>query len=493
MFLKQVCLALCAPHPHNPSCTHAQDLELLAGVVELGGNARAKGLLLGVLLGLERKGFLSLLHVAVAPAPADGAQGADRRQSQARASAAGTVTKTAGGVGTAAAAVSSSGATTAPKALVRDPVFGFGSPAVRHALRSSVLAERRRIIDTRDFERRKRAIAALAVTSRLRRRSWTKQQISEASAILSTAAEGAPVAVGGGSGGGGGGGGGGEAASTVAGCGGGALSPRVAAAAASVGFEEKASTSTAAASTAGATPLNKACRQWACLGLPLKARSTAVAPIPPSPRSIAAHAHAADLSAAQFQALALAPYSKSNGGPQGGARLRLRILAMQGLGPATVAEVAARGPRLRLETGGASSDADGGAGGGNGAAAGSSAVATAAGGGGGENAFLEVGFDDSGALDDGGAAASLGVALGPRGGASGSGLVCAGTMMVWVLPDGLPGDDPSLRLAAARGLRSSSSNSGSVTAAAVSAVIGEDGGGRRHAAGWQRHGFWATR
>jgi len=114
--VNKVTLLAASTSSNDQRAFHPWDLEI-SGEGDQGASSRAKGLLLTVLLGLERKGFLCLLHVAHVPM-ATGAFAAD-----------------------AAPALSANGKRTRRKAktaVVRDPVYGFVSPVVRSSVRSSV-------------------------------------------------------------------------------------------------------------------------------------------------------------------------------------------------------------------------------------------------------------------------------------------------------------------------------------------------------------------
>ena len=124
-------------HVHRSYRPHA--LELVSGG-EQGASSRAKGLPLAVLLGLEQKGFLCLLHVAHVPmatavfatvaaaAPSPHAATADY----------GTAVKSKDGNGVRGYSPSTEPPCKAKTAVVRDPVYGFVSPVVRSSVRSSV-------------------------------------------------------------------------------------------------------------------------------------------------------------------------------------------------------------------------------------------------------------------------------------------------------------------------------------------------------------------
>ena len=222
-------------------------------------------------------------------------------------------------------------------------------------------------------------------------------------------------------------------------------------------------------------------RAWllSCLtSAPPLRRRTALAPVALTPEALEAVAEAAALAQAKFQALAQDPFSVSNAGPRGGQRLRLRILSMQGLAPPTPAEIEVRtgvSPAL-----GAKGAARGGTGSGD-------------------------GHDDD---DDDDALGVSGSMEGGSGARQSSSLVCAGTMRVWVLPDGLPGDEPEARVVTARPTATSgsgglgggstggpcSSSSGGGGSGAAVVLVRDAGGGRRPALPeGSRHGMWATR
>ena len=111
------------------------DLEVLAGG-EQGASSRAKGLLLTVLLGLERKGFLCLLHVAHVPMATAVFATVAANPSTATNDGGAAV----GGIGDGScdSAHSKKPLRKAKMAVVRDPVYGFVSPVVRASARASV-------------------------------------------------------------------------------------------------------------------------------------------------------------------------------------------------------------------------------------------------------------------------------------------------------------------------------------------------------------------